>query len=189
MYKMKNLKAEIKKLDFQLEDVNIDFDNMDYWINPIDGRVSFFLGGLTLTNDMAKHAREQAEKLINKHIEEKNLAKEDKDNLQDSVSDYVSEDIAMEFMKLESELWDMLREEVKLTIEDYLQARVFEMEEQELEEFYEENNGDTTTVSGYVYYEPTTNNLVFYEEEYLGESERVRELAWVHELEYAIHEG
>lgn len=189
MYKMKNLKAEIKKLDFQLEDVNIDFDNMDYWINPIDGRVSFFLGGLTLTNDMAKHAREQAEKLINKHIEEKNLAKEDKDNLQDSVSDYVSEDIAMEFMKLESELWDMLREEVKLTIEDYLQARVFEMEEQELEEFYEENNGDTTTISGYVYYEPTTNNLAFYEEEYLGESERVRELAWAHELEYAIHEG
>lgn len=186
---MKNLKAEIKKLDFQLEDVNIDFNDMDYWTNPIDNRISFFMGELTLTKDMAKYAREQAEKLINKHIEEKNLAKEDKDNLQDSVSDYVSEDITMEFVKLETELWDMLRKEVKLTIEDYLKAMVFEMDEQELEEFYAENNGDTTTISGYVYYEPTTNNLVFYEEEYLGESERVRELAWVHELKYAIHEG
>ena len=185
---MKNLNVEIKKLDFQLEDVNTDFNEMDYWVNPIDGRISFFMGELTLTNDMAKHAREQAEKLINRHIEEKNLAKENKDNLQDSVSDYVSEDITMEFVKLETELWDMLRKEVKTTIEDYLQARVFEMDEQELEEFYEENNGDTTTISGYVYYEPTTNNLVFYEEEYLGESERVRELAWVTELKYAIVE-
>lgn len=186
---MKNLKAEIKKLEFQLEDVNIDFNNMDYWINPIDNRVSFFMGELTLTKDMAKHAREQAEKLINKHIKENNLAKEDKNSLQDSVSDYVSEDITMGLMKLENELWDMLREEVKLTIEDYLKARVFEMDEQELEEFYEENNGDTTTISGYVYYEPITNNLIFYQDEYLGDWGIVREVAWVNELEYAIHEG
>lgn len=136
---MKNLNVEIKKLDFQLEDVNTDFNEMDYWVNPIDNRISFFMGELTLTKDMAKYAREQAEKLINKHIEEKNLAKENKDNLQDSVSDYVSEDITMEFVKLETELWDMLRKEVKTTIKYYLQARVFEMEEQELEEFLGEN--------------------------------------------------